>query len=86
MAPRSETTTRRVTLTAQERLAAERARELVVFCDGISDLAPDLARRSRIVASDIADLITMLKSERSARVSIQEARDRLTKLHFPGAA
>lgn len=75
-----------ISLTRSETLAADRARELVVFADGVAELYPELARKSRLTANDLLEILPMLAAERTARLAIQAARDRLMKQRFPGAA
>lgn len=54
----------------------KRAKELLVFADGIEDAGhPELARRSRVVARDVLRLTDQLNDERSARQHIQVQRD-----------
>jgi hypothetical protein len=59
--------------------AAERARDLIVFCDGFDEggLYPRFTRRARVVARDLIDALDQLDAERSARIAIQAQRDRL---------
>lgn len=60
----------------REEQAADQARELLVFADGIEDAGhPDLARRSRNVARETLWLVETVANERSARKAIQQARD-----------
>jgi hypothetical protein len=75
-----------VALTLAEQDAQQRARDLVTFADGINEIYPELARRSRLVANDLLELAQALTAERQARLAIQVDRDRLLKHHFPGAA
>jgi hypothetical protein len=53
--------------------ARERARELVVFCDGFDEggAYPEFARRARLVAGDLVEALDELAAERSARVALQ---------------
>jgi hypothetical protein len=61
--------------------AKERARELIVFCDGLDEAGlHELARRSRVVARDLLEALTELEGERSARRAIQEQRDNAVNL------
>lgn len=54
----------------------DRARELLLFCDGIDDLGFfELSRRSRVVAQDALRLADELDAERSTRKAVQEQRD-----------
>jgi hypothetical protein len=63
-----------------------RARELLVFADGVLDAGfEQLSRRSRVVAGDLIRCIEELRAERSARVAIQAARDRLLAVREPTA-
>jgi hypothetical protein len=58
----------------------QRARELIEFCAGLDEAGlHEVARRSRMVARDVLDLADGLAAERSARVAIQEQRDRLVE-------
>jgi hypothetical protein len=60
---------------------AGRARELVVFCDGAEEAGlVGYARRARVVARDVLELVVALEGERSARVAMQEARDQLQEI------
>jgi hypothetical protein len=54
--------------------AGRRARELLVFVDGIADAGgcPDLRRRTRVGAQDTLDLLGALEAERSLRVALQD--------------
>lgn len=62
----------------REQKAAEQAAELLVFADGVEDAGhPELARRSRNVARETIWLVEMVAAERSTRLAMQEARDRL---------
>jgi hypothetical protein len=57
--------------------AVTRARELIVFANGLEDAGhAETARRSRMVARDLLEACDELAAERSARVAIQAARDR----------
>lgn len=50
----------------------ERSRELVTFADGLDDAGMhDSARRLRLASYDVAELISWLRAERSARVAMQ---------------
>ena len=61
----------------REQQAADQARELLVFADGIEDAGhPELARRSRVVARDTIWLVEQLEAERAARIRMTEDRDR----------
>ena len=63
-------------LTRPESQARARAAELQVFAAGLDDGGhPETARRLRLAARDILDLVKALEAERSARRSIQEQRD-----------
>jgi hypothetical protein len=77
----------RVTLTPGEKMAGDRARELLSFLAGFEDAAghPELCRRARLLAADVADLVEALRAERSASSALAEARDRLLAERFPGA-
>lgn len=75
-----------VALTLAEQHAAQRARELVTFADGVGEIYPELARRSRLVANDLLEIVDALTAERHARLTMQLDRDRLLKQRFPGAA
>jgi hypothetical protein len=57
----------------------ERARDLIVFCDGFDEAAryPGFTRRARAVARDLLDALDQLDAERSARIAIQERAERL---------
>lgn len=55
--------------------------DLITFADGIEEAGfVELARRSRVVARDVLRLAADLDAERSARVAIQEQRDRLLEI------
>ena len=55
---------------------AERASALVPFADGLADAGLlDTARRVRIAACDLAEIVDALRAERAARTEIQVARD-----------
>jgi hypothetical protein len=55
------------------RGAEARARELIVWCDALTDVGLDeTARLSRVVARDVLDLVEALAAERSARKAFQE--------------
>jgi hypothetical protein len=55
------------------RGAEERARELIIWCDALTDLGLDeTARLSRVVARDALELVEALAAERSAREAFQE--------------
>jgi hypothetical protein len=54
----------------------ERVAEFLLFADGVEDAGlVEYARRARVVARDLDDALDELAAERSARVSIQAARD-----------
>jgi hypothetical protein len=62
-------------------VAEQRAREFVLFCDGMEEAGFEtFARRGRVVCDDVSRLADELRTERSARVSIQEQRDQAVKL------
>lgn len=66
--------------------AEQRARELIVFADGLEEGGlVDYARRARMVARDALDAIAELDAERSARRALQAERDRLRAMLWPGA-
>lgn len=49
-----------------------RAHELISFTEGLDEAGMhDTARRSRVVARDVLDLVVELRSERSGRVAMQ---------------
>lgn len=52
--------------------AEQRARELWAWADGYQDTNEGHARRCRVVARDVLELIAELDAERSARVAMQE--------------
>lgn len=57
-------------------LARQRARDLIVFADGVLDAGfEQLGRRARVVADDLLRVADDLEAERSARVAVQGARD-----------
>jgi hypothetical protein len=58
---------------------AERAREMIVFCDGFDEggLYPEFTRRARLVARDLLEVLDLLGAERSARVALQQRIDGL---------
>jgi hypothetical protein len=60
----------------------DRAERLLDFADGFSDGGgePELAARARVVARDVLKLASDLDAERSARLAMQEARDRAIAL------
>jgi hypothetical protein len=67
--------------------AEQRARELIVFCDGLEEAGQLVyAQRGRVVADDLLRISEQLRRERSARASIQIARDGLLTQLAPGAA
>jgi len=49
----------------------QRARELWAWADGYEDTNEQHARRCRMVARDVLELLPELESERSARVAMQ---------------
>jgi hypothetical protein len=57
---------------------AERARDLIVFCDGFDEggLYPGFTRRARMVARDLLVALGELERERSARRAVQERCER----------
>jgi hypothetical protein len=62
----------------EARRAEERARELIVWCDALTDAGLDeTARRARMVARDSVELADTLDAERSARRALQERCERL---------
>jgi hypothetical protein len=53
--------------------AADRARALIAFTDGLEEAGlGETARRSRVVACDVLELVEALAAERSARKAAQE--------------
>jgi hypothetical protein len=57
----------------EARRVEARARELVVWCDALSDAGLDeTARRARVVARDALELVDALAAERSARRALQQ--------------
>ncbi len=61
--------------------AEQRARDLIVFCDGLDHAGfRDFSQRARMVARDLLKATHDLRMERSVRVSIQAERDRLRDL------
>jgi hypothetical protein len=64
--------------------AADRARALIVFADGLeasgADGTVDYARRARAVADDLLRAIDALEAERSARRALQERCERQQEL------
>lgn len=65
------------TRASREQQAARDAAELLTFSDGVEEVMPGLARRSRVSARDVLWLVDLVESERSARQAIQEQRDGL---------
>jgi hypothetical protein len=63
----------------EDMLAAdERACELIVWCEALTDAGlAETARRSRVVARDVLDLADALAAERSAREALQDRCERL---------
>lgn len=61
----------------REEQAARDAAELLTFSDGVEEVMPGLARRSRVAARDVLWLVGLVEAERSARQAIQEQRDGL---------
>jgi hypothetical protein len=61
----------------REQQAAKDAAQLIAFADGVEEVMPGLARKSRCAARDVLWLLDALASERSARQAIQAARDAL---------
>jgi hypothetical protein len=56
----------------------QRARDLIVFADGVEEAGLRVyAQRARVVADDLLRIAADLRAERSARLSIQQERDRL---------
>ena len=53
--------------------SGERARELLVFCDGFDEggLYPEFTRRARVVARDLLAVLDEFAAERSAREALQ---------------
>lgn len=67
--------------TTREQQAAELAAELIVFADGAEEAGLIVyAQRARVVARETLWLVDSLAAERSARVAMQEARDRLLQM------
>jgi hypothetical protein len=67
--------------TSREHQAANDAADLIVFADGLEQGGfHDYAQRARVVARETIWLADMLQAERSARVAMQEARDRLLEM------
>lgn len=77
----------------REQQAAERAHAYMHYLDGIegatlafhpdspeAQSALDLARRGRLIARDLLRTLQQLEAERSARVAVQQARDRLLEM------
>jgi hypothetical protein len=58
--------------------AEQRARELIVFCDGFDEagVVPGFTCRARSVARDVRELGEALAAERSARVALQARCER----------
>jgi len=53
----------------------------IAFCDGFEEAGfIDYARRGRAIALDLELTLRELAAERSARVAMQEARDRLLEV------
>jgi hypothetical protein len=53
--------------------ADQRARELITFADAVEDMGlEELARRSRLVASDLLEALNELDAERSASRALRE--------------
>jgi hypothetical protein len=62
----------------REQKAAQDAQELILFADGAEEAGLiQYARRARNLARERFWLAQLLEAERSARKTIQEARDRL---------
>lgn len=62
----------------REQKAAELAAELILFADGAEEAGLiRYAQRARTVARETIWLADALERERSARMAIQEARDKL---------
>ena len=58
--------------------AEQRARELIVFADGVEEAGLRVySQRARVVADDLLRTAEQLRGERSARLAIQAERDRL---------
>jgi hypothetical protein len=65
----------------------KRARDLVLFADGIEEAGlGHLARKSRAVARDVLSLVAELRDEQVARTKIQADRDRLLRMLTKAAA
>ena len=63
---------------SRETWSVQEAEELIVFADGLEEAGQSvLAARCRIVGRELIWAIQSLEAERSARVAIQRARDRL---------
>ena len=63
---------------ADEAAAGERARALMDFAGGLEDAGhAETARRCRMVGRDVLELLPKLAEERSARLAMQLARNRL---------
>ena len=61
--------------------AQERASAFIVFCDGLEEGGlGEYARWGRLLARELLEALEALDAERSARVAIQEARDRAVEL------
>jgi hypothetical protein len=61
--------------------AVERARQLVEFSHGLADGGhPETARRCRVVARELIEIAAELELERSHRMAMQAARDRLLEV------
>jgi hypothetical protein len=57
--------------------AANQARDLITFADGLEDVGLiDTARRSRVVARDLLEIVDQLRDERSARQAAQKSYER----------
>jgi hypothetical protein len=53
----------------------------IAFCDGFEEAGfVDYARRGRAIARDLELTLRELADERSARIAMQEARDRLLEI------
>jgi hypothetical protein len=64
--------------------AADRARALITFADGLeasgAEGIADYARRARTVADDLLRVLDALRAERSARVAMQKRCERQQEL------
>jgi hypothetical protein len=66
---------------ARETDAERRARDLIVFADGLDDVGLHrLAGRCRVVADDCLRLCVQVAFERAARLKIQADRERCLDL------